>query len=207
MANSLPRIEKRAALEAWVKKHLGSISHELRVLHISGELVDLTLPLHSLSNAERHLLELATIAHDVGRSVDDDEHPAIGADMLLKDAALPISPAERRALAYLTRFHRGQVPAPGHDGILQGGDNQASLRQVLAFLRAADALDSRWLGSPQLVMSLHRREVRINCYVAKDTPKIRRMFTRKKKFRLLEETLRCSVTLDLASTDALTLVA
>jgi len=56
-------------------------------------------------------------------------------------------------------------------------------------------------------MSLHRRTIQIHCYVEKDTPKIRRMFTRKKKFRLLEETLGCEVNVELALSDGLRLVA
>jgi len=208
MANvNVARSEKREAVECWVEKHMGNVAHERRVLRIAGELLELTAELHALSGAERHLLELGVLAHDVGRSVDDDRHPAIGAEMILEDEELPLSSAERRALAYLTRFHRGSVPELEEDGILQAGDNHESLRRVLGFLRAADGLDSRWLGSPRLLMSLHRRTIQIHCYVEKDTPKIRRMFTRKKKFRLLEETLGCEVNVELALSDGLRLVA
>jgi exopolyphosphatase/pppGpp-phosphohydrolase len=209
MANSPHpgRAEKRAAVETWVKKHLGSIAHELRVVRIMEELLELASPFHELSKADRALLELGALVHDVGRSIDDDEHPKHGAAMVLEDASLSLSGAERRTAAYLTRYHRGRVPERQRDDLLASGDDHARARLMLAFLRAADGLDSRWLGSPRVLMSIHRRTIRLECYVEKDTPKIRRLFTRKKKFALLEEELGCRIEIDLAMGDSVRLVA
>ena len=74
--------------------------------------------------------------------------------MLLDDEHLPLSTTERRLLAYLTLHHRGKVPAAGADEVLAPGDDTERMLDILALLRAADALDSRVLQSPRLVFAL-----------------------------------------------------
>src|SRR5947209_19993277 len=98
---------QRRSLERWVVRHLGTIEHERRVTQISGKLFDLTWSLHGLRMSDRRLLALAAVVHDVGRAIDGQTHPEQGARMLLEDRSLPLKSPERRALAYLTRYHRG----------------------------------------------------------------------------------------------------
>src|SRR5207237_257997 len=136
------------------------------------------------------------------------------------DPFLPLTPTERRHLAYLTLYHKGTVPAAGRDAVLGRGDGADRLRRVLALLRAADALDSRSLQSPRLVFALvsarpavrgnaARREprLRVTCYLTEDCAKARRVYRRRKKFRLLEELLGCRVEIDIALAEALEMVA
>ncbi len=113
--------------------------------------------------------------------------------MLLHEPRLPLSNDERRWLAYLTRYHRGCVPDRGCDGILRRSDPHARLALLLAFLRAADALDSRSAETPQLNFSLHGGKLRILCHIEDPSPKACRVYTRRKKFRLLEELLNLRV--------------
>ena len=40
--------------------------------------------------------------------------------MILADDWLPLNESERRAIGYLTRYHRGAVPEVGFDEILTG---------------------------------------------------------------------------------------
>ena len=180
-------------LERWVKRHLGVIDHERRVAEIASKLFDLTWPLHGLCGDDRRLLCLGAIVHDVGRAIDDDLHPQEGARMILEDDELPLDDPQRRALAYLTRYHRGKVPPHGCDDILRRHDDADSLRTMLALLRAADALDSRSIESPQLMFELVGRRLNIACILTEDTAKARRVYTRRKKFKLLEELLDCRV--------------
>lgn len=188
-------------------RHLATVEHERRVTQIGAKLFDLTWPLHGLRMSDRRLLALAAVVHDVGRAIDDRTHPEQGARMLLEDRALPLSGGERRALAYLTRYHRGKVPQPGTDSILRRGDDAQRLRGVLALLRAADALDGRSIESPRLVFALLGRRLHVTCYLDSVTDKARRVYTRRKKFRLLEEWLDCDVDIDVVQADALLLVA
>ena len=202
-----------AAVEKWVRRRLGQTLHEVRVAEIAGTVFDLTAPLHSLDRAGARLLRLASLVHDVGRSVDDAEHPAHGAAMILSDETLPLSTAERRALAYLTLYHRGAVPELGDDDVLHPEDDHGRLLKLLALLRCADGLDSRSLESPRLVFALIAGEgslrpaLRVTCYLQSESDKARRSYQRRKKFRLLEEVLDCRVELEIVQAQALRMVA
>jgi exopolyphosphatase/guanosine-5'-triphosphate,3'-diphosphate pyrophosphatase len=180
---------KHHAMRRWVHRQLGAIDHEDRVADIAGRLARLTMARHRLLPADLALLGLAAIVHDVGRSVDDETHPRQGARMVLHEPRLPISDQERRWLAYLTRYHRGSVPALGRDGILRRSDPKERLYLLLGFLRAADALDSRAVESPRLDFNLQGRKLRVFCHLEEASNKVSRVYTRRKKFRLLEELL------------------
>jgi exopolyphosphatase/pppGpp-phosphohydrolase len=206
---------KEAAVARWVSRRLGGVAHERQVAAVASSLFDLTRPLHGMGAADRRLLRLAALVHDVGRAVDKAEHPAVGAAMLLDaGAALPLASTERRLLAYLTAHHKGDVPPAGEDAYLCPTDDAGRLRRLLALLRAADALDSRSLETPRLVFALVARspraiahELRVQCYLHDDTPKARQVYRRRKKFRLLEDLFNCRVEIEIARAHALRLVA
>ena len=188
-------------------RQLGSIDHEKRVVEIASRLFDLTWPLHGLTGAERRLLRLAAVVHDVGRCIDDETHPEVGARLIHEWPDLPLEPDERRALAYLTRYHRGKVTPVGGDEILRRCDDHETLRLVLAMLRSADGLDGRNIESPRLQFDLIGRRLQINCLLEQDTPKARKVYARRKKHRLLEELCDCRVEIRIAPLHSLRLVA
>ena len=70
------------AFNRWARRHLGRLDHERRVMNIATTLFDLLKDLHGLDASHLKLLRLAAIVHDVGRSVEDRRHPAIGAAMI-----------------------------------------------------------------------------------------------------------------------------
>ncbi|HXE54775.1 MAG TPA: HD domain-containing protein [Tepidisphaeraceae bacterium] len=194
------------AVEKWVAHHLGSIQHELRVKEIAGKLFDLTWPLHGRGRNTRRMLELAAVVHDVGRCIDEETHPRQGARMLLAASQLPLDDTQRRALAFLTRHHRGKEPTPDSK-YLQPGDDFDHLLLVLGFLKAADALDSRAIESPELTFALAGRRLQITCHLENDTPKARKIYTRRKKYRMLEHLLGCRVEVQIALARPLQMVA
>jgi len=196
-----------AALESWVLRRLGRADHEWRVTRIALALFDLLKRRHKLNPRARDILALSALVHDVGRSVDDRTHPQQGARMLLKEKDLPLADTLRRRLAYLTLYHRGPVPEPGEDGILLVGEDMTSVRLLLGLLRAADALDSRRAEPPLLRFSHVGRRLRVHCHLRSESPKARKIYSRRKKFRLLEETLGCKVELRVRSGEELMLVA
>jgi exopolyphosphatase/pppGpp-phosphohydrolase len=177
----------------WAFDHLGTIRHERRVAAIASSLIDITLPLHDLTRAEVRLLKIAAYVHDVGRCESNKNHPSVGARMVRQDADLPLTKKQRRALAYLTLRHRGLVPAAQDDPALRRVGDSQSLQLMLGFLRAADALDSRRLTSPRLSFVRRGRRIRIVCRLREDSAEARRVFSRRKKFRLLEEMLDCRI--------------
>lgn len=191
----------------WAEKHLGGIGHEQRVLRNSSTLFDLTRGLHGLSLHERRVLRAGALVHDVGRSIDKANHPEVGAGMILRSRSLRLNESDRRALAYLTMYHRDDVPAMGDDGILEEWEDRDSLRKILALLRTADALDSRSLESPRLVFGLKRKRLKITCTLQEATGKARRIYERRKKYLLLEEELGCEVEVEVREGRALQWVA
>jgi exopolyphosphatase/pppGpp-phosphohydrolase len=195
------------AIAHWVSRHLDDIEHEQRVSRIASTLFDLTSPLHRLDPRARNLLRAAALVHDVGRSIDKSEHPAEGARLVLDDSALKLPDHDRRALAFLTFYHRDGLPRPGSEKLLKDAHDRPALRKVLSLLRAADALDSRSLESPRLLFSLKKKRVQVICYLEDFSAKARRVYQRRKKFRLMGEELGCAVEVDVRSADALTLVA
>jgi exopolyphosphatase / guanosine-5'-triphosphate,3'-diphosphate pyrophosphatase len=181
------------SLEFWVRRRAGGSDHERRVAQIAGALFDLTQDLHDLSHRAQWTLVAAALVHDVGKSVDSDDHARIGANILLTDPHLELSPTSRRWLAYLTLYHRGQVPAPGKAEILRPSDDARGLLKVLGLLRAADTLDSRSIEAPRLLMMRRENRLHIGCYLRQADPRAFRAFCRPKKYRLLEQTLGCDV--------------
>ena len=160
-----------------------------------------------MNRADRRLLQMAAVVHDVGRCIDDETHPKQGAVMLRNAEMLPLSAAQRRALIYLTRYHRGQVPELGADGILRGSDDPATCLKLLAILRAADSLDSRVIESPSIVFELDRRQLNIICCLSDLTPKALHVYGRRKKYRLLEDVFQLQVAVRVVASEQLRMVA
>lgn len=191
----------------WSNRHLDGIEHERRVLRISASLFDLTREHHELTSRERYLLKAGALVHDVGRCIDKDDHPVLGAKLILRDRRLRISDAQRRALAFLTLYHRDFVPELGDEAILKAQDDRESWRKVLALLRAADALDSRSLESPRLVFGLKKKRVKVTAYLEEYSERTRRVYLRRKKFRMMEEELGLEVAVDVKDVEGAKLVA
>lgn len=187
---------KEHAAATYARRQLKRLQHEHRVLVIATKLFDLTEELHDLKPRDRRLLRLAALLHDVGRRFGEKNHPADGARMIEEDRFLPLTARQRRALAYLTRYHRGAIPRIGFDGILRRGDGRRSLMIVLALLRVADALDNRQLDPPTIAMGLKGERIVIRCFVQSDLARARKAFRRRKKFRLFEELLDLKVEVD-----------
>jgi len=166
---------------------LGGTHHERRVAGITTKLFDLLAPRHGLSKKYRRLLHLAALLHDAGRVYGSDGHEHSGAAMVLADRSLPLSPRQRRAIAYLVRYHRGPVPQVlSEQQILQVGDRHQKLRILLGILRACDALDSRRLRPKAIVIRRTAKKLRITCLVRDELSKAKRRLGGSNKFALLE---------------------
>jgi len=165
----------------------GISRHERRVATIAVRLFDLLALQHNLGNKYRNLLHLAALLHDAGRVCGAKGHEFSGAAMVLADQSLPLTPRQRRAVAYLVRYHRGSVPAIISDQqILASGDRHSKLRILLGILRASDALDSRHLRPMTLIIKRSTRKLRINCLVQEEVDEAARRLGGRGKFELLE---------------------
>src|SRR6185503_6424979 len=96
----------------------GGSRHEKRVSAIALRLFDLLAPLHGLDNSYRNVLRIGALLHDAGRAFGADDHHMTGANMVMDDRSLDLTPCQRRCIAYLVRYHRGKVPASPKSEIL-----------------------------------------------------------------------------------------
>ncbi|MBC7785394.1 MAG: HD domain-containing protein [Burkholderiales bacterium] len=192
----------------WVQRKLGSCEHERRVLAIAAKLFEMTRPLLGLGLCESRLLRLGALSHDIGRSVSEKNHPDEGAKLILATTALDLSPFDRRALAFLARYHRGSVPPALREEYLRPLDARRPLRAVLGLLRVADALDSRRIESPRLLFSMAGRKLSIRCFVDPVNLRAARdVYRRRKKFHLLESFLGHDIDIEVDRSDALAVIA
>jgi exopolyphosphatase/pppGpp-phosphohydrolase len=186
-----------AAVRQWVRRQLGDIDHEQRVARHARTLFGITQPWHGLDADAGRLLQLAAMLHDVGRVWGERKHARRGAVMVLESGSLPLSPRQRRRLAFLTRYHRGKVPLAGTEKMLDRDvDDAFAMRVLLGILRVADALDSRCAGGMELAMVPREhpsRQVIIDVYWEGNAGA--GICRQPKKFRLLEQTLHCQIRL------------
>lgn len=167
----------------WTASHVGDISHELRVQRIASRLFDLTARRHKMDRKCRRLLMLAAIAHDVGRCKGADGHHVRGERMIRHASSLPLNKSDRRVVAFLTRYHRGSLPAP--DDYISHALDSEGVEPLLALLRAADTLDSRKVLVSELAIRLRGRDLEVLCHIRKGWKRARRKFRRRRKFALL----------------------
>ncbi len=96
---------------------------------------------HNCGPAEREILWAASMLHDIGVSVDYNDHHKHSAYLIL-NAGLPgYSHREIALIALLARYHRKGNPTPDElAGVLEPGDDKR-LVQLCALLRLAEQLD------------------------------------------------------------------
>jgi len=171
----------------WIAAHIGDTGHERRVMRIAVALFDRTMSFSGLDRHDRRLLKLAAMLHDVGRCRGPEDHHIRGQQMILGSRTLLLTRRERLIVAFLTRFHRGDVPDSG-DYIALGEDADRA-RTLLALLRAADTLDSRKVHVRAIAIRLRGRRLCVRCHIHKGWKRARRAFRRRRKFALLRKVL------------------
>ena len=194
-----PATIRQRMTERWAQRRLGKIDHERRVMLMANRPQRRQIGPVSLHAeiALRHYPAVTRFRRPKRRSNRVERV----VKMVLADDWLPLNASERRSVAYLTRYHRGAVPEVGFDEILNASENRKRLRTVLAILRAADALDGRQLQAPRLVFAMLGKKLSVTVYLEEDTPKARRFFKRRKKFRLFEEVIGLKVDIEIRHAD------
>jgi exopolyphosphatase/pppGpp-phosphohydrolase len=171
---------------------LGHSAHERRVALLAVKLFDLLRARHKLDSAHRQLLWTASLVHDAAKESSPADHDVRGAELVLRDRSLRLSPARRRAVAFLVRYHRdadGAIEAAADvDGI-----KPDALMTLLALLHAADGLDSRRVSVEAVIARRKGRTLHITCVVARKLARARRVLARARKFKLLDRTLGVAV--------------
>jgi exopolyphosphatase / guanosine-5'-triphosphate,3'-diphosphate pyrophosphatase len=97
--------------------------------------------LHAGDPVERELLWAACMLHDIGMSVDYDDHHKHSRYLILNGGLPGFSPTELAIVAQAARYHRKGMPEPGFLSPLLGKDDLAMLDRCAALLRLAEDLE------------------------------------------------------------------
>jgi exopolyphosphatase / guanosine-5'-triphosphate,3'-diphosphate pyrophosphatase len=120
------------------------------------------LGLHDGDARERELLWAASMLHDIGMSVDYDDHHKHSRYLILNCGLPGFTPREVAIVAQAARYHRKGTPDPGPLRALFGEGDRERLDRCAVLLRLAEDLER---SRDQLVrgasLSLHARGVRL----------------------------------------------
>jgi exopolyphosphatase/guanosine-5'-triphosphate,3'-diphosphate pyrophosphatase len=137
-----PRAMRRDSVVGLCRRCGWNEPHARKVSQLAGELFDGTTALHGLDRADRELLELAALLHDIGEHVSMEGHDRHTAYLIENGRLRGFRPDEVAALACLGRFHKRGSPKLSYEPYVQlsNGDRERVTRLV-ALLQVADALD------------------------------------------------------------------
>jgi exopolyphosphatase/guanosine-5'-triphosphate,3'-diphosphate pyrophosphatase len=118
------------------------VAHAEQVCRLALALFDALREPLGLDPAERTLLEVAALLHDVGYHISYEQHHKHSYH-LISHATLPgFGAPERRLIAAIARYHSGSLPKAKHEAMASlGEDERATVERLGALLRIADGLD------------------------------------------------------------------
>lgn len=117
--------------------------HSLQSARLAVRLFDVTASVHGLGEREREWLEYAALLHDIGYSIQYQDHHK-HAYYLITNAHLDaFDQREIEIIAHVARYHRGTTPKPEKHPTLAALKpwQQRIIRKLAALLRVSDALD------------------------------------------------------------------
>jgi exopolyphosphatase/guanosine-5'-triphosphate,3'-diphosphate pyrophosphatase len=121
------------------------------------------LGLHGGDARERELLWAASMLHDIGMSIDYDDHHKHSRYLILNGGLPGYSPVETAIIAQAARYHRKGMPVPGPMAALFGEGDAERLDRCAVLLRLAEDLER---SRDQLVrrtsMALNNGEVELH---------------------------------------------
>jgi exopolyphosphatase/guanosine-5'-triphosphate,3'-diphosphate pyrophosphatase len=99
------------------------------------------LALHEGDRRERELLWAACMLHDIGMSIDYDDHHKHSRYLILNGGLPGFSPVETAIIAQAARYHRKGMPAPGPMAALFDDGDTEILDRCATLLRLAEDLE------------------------------------------------------------------
>jgi exopolyphosphatase/guanosine-5'-triphosphate,3'-diphosphate pyrophosphatase len=131
----------RAAVQLGRRYHFDE-PHATQVDRLACALFDALGPLHQLGPADRPLLRVAALLHDVGDFISSESHHKHSEYVIQSSDLMGLSRAQRPLVAAIARYHRRAMPSPKHAvyGSLSA-DDKKRVRKLASILRLADALD------------------------------------------------------------------
>ncbi len=127
-------LARRYGMDAPHSRHVATLA-----LGMFDELA--RLGLHDGDPEERELLWAACMLHDVGMSVDYDDHHKHSRYLILNGGLPGFSPSEVATIAQAARYHRKGMPEPGTLAPLFDAEGRRRLDRCAVLLRLAEDLE------------------------------------------------------------------
>jgi Exopolyphosphatase len=116
--------------------------HADQVKKISLLLFDSSAKLHGYDSKERLLLQIAAIAHDIGKYVNIKEHNLLSHNIIINSDILGLSRNDTKIIANIIKYHSNNIPVIDDvDFKTLDFDKMIMVSKLAAFLKIADALD------------------------------------------------------------------
>jgi exopolyphosphatase / guanosine-5'-triphosphate,3'-diphosphate pyrophosphatase len=134
---------RRASVENLAQRFRTDPPHVAHVAKLSLELFDAlrAAGLHELGEGDRQLLWAAGMLHDIGMTVDYDDHHR-HSHYLIVHAGLPgYSPRELDLIALIARYHRKGMPDASELGALERDGDRSRLALLCGLIRLAEQLE------------------------------------------------------------------
>ena len=134
---------RREAVENLAHRFRTDDEHVEHVARLSLQMFDALgeVGLHALGAEERELLWAACLLHDIGVTIDYDDHHR-HSHYLILNAGLPgYDPREVEMIALIARWHRKGEPDAGELGALQRKGDGTRLRVLSGIIRLAEQLE------------------------------------------------------------------
>jgi len=121
------------------------------------------LGLHGGDPVERELLWAASMLHDIGMSIDYDDHHKHSRYLILNGALPGYTPTETAIIAQAARYHRKGMPVPGPLAALFNDGDAERLDRCAVLLRLAEDLErSRDQLVRRTTMALNNGDVELH---------------------------------------------
>jgi exopolyphosphatase/guanosine-5'-triphosphate,3'-diphosphate pyrophosphatase len=143
-----PRAIRRESVLGLCRRSGWNEQHATKVARLALEVFDGTTELHHLGDADRELLELGALMHDIGEHVSMEGHERHSAYLIENGRLRGFRPDEVSMLACLGRFHKRGSPKISYEPFARLSDtDRERVAKMVALLQVADGLD-RSHGGP-----------------------------------------------------------
>ena len=134
---------RRASVMNMAAQYRVDIPHTEHVAALALGMFDelAELGLHEGEPRERELLWAASMLHDIGMSIDYDDHHKHSRYLILNGGLPGFKPVETAIIAQAARYHRKGMPSPGPMSQLFGEGDVERLNRCAALLRLAEDLE------------------------------------------------------------------
>ncbi|MGH2831232.1 MAG: HD domain-containing protein [Solirubrobacteraceae bacterium] len=145
LTDAQPLLEnpRRASVLNLAAQYHMDVAHTRHVATLALEMFDQLagLGLHTGNARERELLWAACVLHDIGMSVDYDDHHKHSRYLILNGGLPGFSPAEVAIIAQAARYHRKGMPELGPMAALLSNGDAGRLDRCAVLLRLAEDLE------------------------------------------------------------------